>query len=98
MFEHDLTVRAAWQHELDVLSGLAGLDGRPRGVGHVLVAERGGLAIAAIALTSGSVLTDRHHDTGEAVRRLRERRYQILRQGGDVGPAWSLLRRLAPAG
>jgi hypothetical protein len=98
MFEHDLTVRAAHQHELDVLSGLAGLDGRPRGAGHVLVAERGGIAIAAIALTSGSVLTDRRHDTGEAVRRLRQRRYQILRQGGDVGPAWSLLRRLAPAG
>jgi hypothetical protein len=27
---------------------------------------------------------------------LRLRRYQLLRQGGDVGPARSLLRRLLP--
>ena len=98
MFDHHLTIRAARQYELDVLSRLAGRDGRHRHRGQALLAERDGIAIAAIALTSGSVLTDRRHATGDAVRLLRLRRYQILRQGGDVGPAWSLLRRLAPAG
>jgi hypothetical protein len=97
MFDNHLTVRAASRHELDVLSRLAGLDRRASYRGHALLAERGGIAIAAIALTSGSVLTDRRHVTGDAVRLLRLRRYQLLRQGGDVGPARSLLRRLAPA-
>lgn len=97
MFDHHLTVRAASRYELDVLSRLAGLDGRASHGGHALLAERDGVPIAAIALTSGRVATDRRHATGDAVRLLRYRRYQLLRQGGDVGPAWSLLRRLAPA-
>jgi hypothetical protein len=98
MFDHHLTIRAARQYELDVLSRLAGRDGRHSYRGHALLAERDGIAIAAIALTSGSVLTDRRHATGDAVRLLRLRRYKLLRQGGDVAPASSLLRRLAPAG
>jgi hypothetical protein len=97
MFDNHLTVRAASQRELDVLLRLACLDRRPNHAGHALLAERGGVAIAAIALTSGTVLTDRRRATGDAVRLLRRRRYQLLRQGGDVGPASSLLRRLAPA-
>ena len=97
MFDHHVTVRAASRRELDILSRLASLDSRPSHSGHALLVERGGIAIAAIALTSGSVLTDRRHATADAVRLLRLRRYQLLRQGGDVGPARSLLRRLAPA-
>jgi hypothetical protein len=97
MFDNHLTIRAATRHELDVLSRLASLGSRSSHGDHALLAERGGVAIAAIALTSGTVLTDRRHATGEAVRLLRRRRYQLLRQGGDVGPARSLLRRLAPA-
>ena len=93
MSDHALTVRAATSRDAHALSRLAAPDGR----GHVLLAERGGVAIAALALTSGSVLSDRRHATGDAVRLLRLRRYQLLRQGGDVGPAHFLLRRLAPA-
>ena len=62
-----------------------------------LLAERSGVALAAVALTSGSVAADPSYPTAIAVRALRYRRYQLLRQGGDVGPAWSLLRRRAPA-
>jgi hypothetical protein len=32
----------------------------------------------------------------DAVRRLRRRRYQLLRQNADIGAARALLRRLAP--
>jgi len=73
MFDHHLTVRAASRYELDVLSRLAGLDGRASHGGHALLAERDGVPIAAIALTSGRVATDRRHATGDAVRLLRYR-------------------------
>lgn len=93
MSDHVLTVRAATSRDTDALSRLAALHRR----GHMLLADRGGTAIAALALTSGSVFTDPAHDSTDAVPLLRRRRYQLLRQGGDVGPAWSLLRRLAPS-
>jgi hypothetical protein len=92
-----LTVRAASHHKPDALSRLAGRHGRASPGGHALLAERDGIAIAAIALTSGTVLTDHRHGSGDAVRLLRLHRYQLLRQGGDVGHARSLLHRLAPA-
>jgi hypothetical protein len=92
-----LNVRAASRRELDALSRLAGLDSRPSRGGHALLAERDGIAIAAVALTSGTVLTDHRHATRDAVRALRRRRYELLGQGGDVGLARTLLRRPAPA-
>jgi hypothetical protein len=52
--------------------------------------------IAAISLTTGRIPTDTRSGNAHAVRQLRHRRYRLLRQGGDVAPAWSLLRRLAP--
>jgi hypothetical protein len=97
MFDPALTIRAATRHDDDALSRLAWLDARPRPTGRVLLAERDDVAIAAVALTSGAVVADPSHPTAAAVRQLRYRRYQLLRQGGDVGPLASLLRRLAPA-
>ena len=70
---------------------------RPRRGGRALLAERDGRAVAAIALTSGRIAADASPAAADAVRALRRRRYQLLRQGGDVGPARSLLRRLAPS-
>ena len=89
-----LTVRAATPRDADALSQV---DNRALLTGPALIAERDGVALAAVALTSGAVAADPFRPTGEAVRLLRRRRYQLLRQGGDVGPAGSLLRRLAPS-
>jgi len=65
--------------------------------GLALLAEHHGVAVAAITLTSGRIEADASPAGARAVPELRRRRYQLLRQGGDVGPARSLLRRLAPS-
>jgi hypothetical protein len=41
--------------------------------------------------------TMNHHDRNITVRALLLRRYQLLRQGGDVAPGRSLVRRLVPS-
>jgi hypothetical protein len=92
-----LTIRAATARDDDALSRLAWLDARPRPTGPALLAERAGTAIAAVALTSGAVVADPSYPTAAAVRQLRRRRYQVLRQGGDMAPLARLLRRLEPA-
>jgi hypothetical protein len=87
-----LTIRAATSHDHAALTRLAATGSR----GHTLLAERGGVAVAAVALTTGAVAAAANAGAEDAVRLLRLRRYQLLRQGGEVGPAASLLRRLAP--
>jgi hypothetical protein len=52
--------------------------------------------IAAIAVSSGAVISIPARVAADAVRRLRRRRYELLRQNGDIGAARALLRRLAP--
>jgi hypothetical protein len=89
-----LTIRVATPQDEYALLRLAALEGRSRLSGRTLLAERDGQAIAAVALTSGAVIS--HPDGADAVRQLRRRRYQLLRQSGDVGPVASLLRRLVP--
>jgi hypothetical protein len=91
---HALTIRVATPHDENDLLRLAAPEGRSRPTGRTLLAERDGVAIAAVALTSGAVVSD--PTGGDAVRLLRRRRYQLLRQSGDVGPVASLLRRLVP--
>ena len=87
MPEQPLIIRAATARDLDAL--------RPRLSGLALLAEHHGRAVAAIALTSGRIASA-SPPPAEAVHGLRRTRYRLLRQGGDVGPAASLLRRLAP--
>ena len=91
-----LFIRAATPGDTRSLARLAGLDSRAALRGHALVAELDGLPVAAVGLTSGTVIADPFVPTVEAVRALRERRYRMLRQGGDVGTASALLRRVAP--
>lgn len=88
-----LTIRAATPRDVQTL---AALDSRAPLRGHALLAERHAVLIAAIALSSGSVVADPFQATADAVHLLRIRRYRLLRQGGDVGQLRSLLRRLAP--
>lgn len=96
MNNHGLTVRAATPQDCDALARLAGLNCRPQLRGPALLAERDAVAIAAIALTSGSVVTDPVQATADTQRLLRRRRYGLMRQGGDVGLLGTLMRRLAP--
>ena len=92
-----VVIRASRESDHGALSGLTPLDSRRYASGRGLVAEINGETIAAISLTSGAVAADLDRTDSQLVHSLRRRRYQILRQGGDVGRSWSLLRRLAPA-
>jgi hypothetical protein len=97
MFESRLTVRVTTAEDAAAMTGLAEQSSRRPATGRALVAERDGVAIAAISLGSGAVFGDPvQGSVADAVRALRLRRYRLLRQGGDVAPARSLLRRLAP--
>jgi hypothetical protein len=93
LYHPTLTVRTTTQSDLRGLAHRSGLEA-PRG--RALVAERNGLPIAAISLTSGAVLTDAGAFTTDAVHVLRFLRYRLLRQGGQRGALQSLLRRPAP--
>jgi hypothetical protein len=92
-----LTIRVATPRDHHDLLRLTAPEGRSRPTGRTLLAERDGVPVAAVALTSGAVLADPSDPAATTgVRLLRRRRYQLLRQGGDVGPVASLLRRLVP--
>ena len=93
MLDHALTIRAATPDDAPTLRRL--LDSRPQAHGVTLVAVDDGVPIAAISLNSGRVTADPLRPTVDAVHLLRRRRYVLLRQGGDVGLARTLLRRLA---
>jgi hypothetical protein len=91
-----LTIRAAGADDAGTLRRLAELDSAPALTGRVLLAELDRVPVAAVSLETGAATADPFQHSLEAVRMLRLRRYQILRQGGDVAPSRSVLRRLAP--
>jgi hypothetical protein len=93
--EDAFTIRAAQPRDDAALRRLAALDSANPLTGHVLLAESDGGPMAALSLATGAVTADPFQHTEAAVRMLRLRRYQLMRQGGDVAPARSLLRRLA---
>jgi hypothetical protein len=92
-----MTIRAATSADTGALRRLAASSSRARPRGPLLVAEHGGEMLAAIAVSSGAVISDPGTPVADVVRGLRRRRYQLLRQNGDVGAARTLLRRLAAA-
>jgi hypothetical protein len=96
MSHHVLHIRATAPSDGATLADLSAVGPRPYLAGHGLVAEVDGTAVAAISLTTGAVAADVARVHPRMIRALRYRRYQILRQGGDVGRAQALLRRLAP--
>jgi hypothetical protein len=93
LYHPTLTVRTTTQSDL---RGLAHRSGREVPRGRALVAERNGLAIAAISLTSGAVLRDAGAFTADAEHVLRFLRYRLLRQAGQRGALQARLRRQAP--
>ena len=93
--EH-VTIRVAAPDDEEALRRLAALDSSRPLTGRVLVAAQDGKPLAAISLGTGSVVADPFRLSADAVHMLRLRRYQLVRQGGDVGRAPSLLRRMLP--
>jgi len=93
MPDSSLNVCAARSHNSLALHWLARLGRRPRPLGLVLLAEREGVPVAAIALTSGAVIADPYNPSQDAVGLLRFLRYLIMRQGGQGDAGRSLLRR-----
>jgi hypothetical protein len=85
-----LSIRLSTPSDAAALARLADRDGGAPPSGRALIAERDGVAIAAVALTSGRVVADASHRIGEAVHVLRLRRYRLLRQGGQVARLSSL--------
>lgn len=92
MHDQLLTIRAATTHDAAAIARLAAPE---RLSGRVLVAEHAGVPVAALALSSGAVTVQSPDVAATAVAALRRHRYRLLRQGGDVGQAASLLRRLS---
>jgi hypothetical protein len=90
-----LTIRLAAARDADVVRRLAALDSVAPLAGRVLLAESDGTAVAALSLETGGVAADPFQPTEGAVRMLSLRRYQLMRQGADVAPTRSILRRLA---
>lgn len=96
MNDHSLTIRTAMPDDSGALWRLAELDSARPLSGSVLLAELNGVLLAAVSLETGAATADPFQHSADAVRLLRLRRYQLLRQSGDVTPARSLLRRLVP--
>ena len=90
-----LTIRMSRPDDAPALRRLAEVDSTVPLRGNVLLAELDGMCLAAISLDTGEVNANPFKRTAAIVSHLRMRRYQIMRQGGDVAPARSLLRRLA---
>jgi len=98
MSDTAITVRAAGPGDSSTLEFLGRLTGRPPSLTDTtLLAERDRVPLAAIALTSGTVLADPSNATPDVVRTLRLSRYRIVRQGGQTGAARSLVSRRARA-
>ena len=95
-----ITIRVASPADSRTLEFLARLAGRSRPtVGRTLLAERNDVPLAAIRMTSGTVLADPCDSTLDVVGALKLTRYRIMRQGGQTGSARALIslpkRRLA---
>ena len=94
MSDQTLTIRVAAPDDDGALRRLAELESTRPLRGRVLIAEAGGVPVAAVALETGAVTADPFLRTAGAVHALRQRRYELLRQSADA-PAAQLPRRLA---
>lgn len=95
MINPALTIRMASPHDSRALEWLDRYAERRSwpSAGPALLAERDGAPVAAIVLTSGTVLADPLTATHENLRALRFARYRLMRQGGQIDAPRSLLRR-----
>jgi hypothetical protein len=70
MHDQHLTIRLATLDDVPALLRLAALDSAAPLAGRVLMAELGGVPIAAVALEGGAMIADPFEHTEDAVRRL----------------------------
>ena len=92
-----LSIRLARAGDAAALARLARVHNTAPPSGRALIAERHGVPVAAMALTSGAVVADPSRRGGDAVQMLRLRRYRLVRQGGEVGRLSSRSGRAAAA-
>ena len=92
-----LSIRLSRPGDAAALERLARVHNTAPPAGRALIAERHGVPVAALALTSGAVVTDPSRGGGDAVGPLRRGRYRLLRQGGEVGRLSSRTGRAAAA-
>ena len=92
-----LSIRLSRPGDAAALERLARVRNTAPTSGRALIAERHGVPVAALALTSGAVVSDPSRRGGDAVHLLRLRRYRLLRQGGEVGRLSSRTGRAATA-
>jgi hypothetical protein len=85
-----LTIRAATARDGDALARLSAREAGWHLGGLALLAEANGAVVAAIGLTSGTVLADPIDPNAAAIRSLRQHRSRILLLSGDVGAAQTL--------
>jgi hypothetical protein len=96
MFDPVISVRRVGPADSATLEVLARRAGRVRPLsGTSLLAEIDGVPLAAIGMTSGTVLADPGNTSLDVIRALRLTRYRIMRQGGQTYSARSLLSRRA---
>lgn len=91
MFAQQVSIRPATRTDARDLRILAALDGGARLRGRILIAEYGGVPVAAVSLSTGGVIADPARDTDEAERKLRLARYQLSTQSGGRRPMGSVL-------
>lgn len=89
-FDH-VSVRPFTEEDIDTVRLLAALDSKQMPTGAVLVAERSGEVIAAIALDGGDVLADPFKPTADVVALLKLRASQLQRESSTRVGGWNRL-------
>lgn len=87
MSHNALTIRAATARDDDALARLSAREAGWHLGGLALLAEANGTVIAAIGLTSGTVLADPIEPDAAAIRSLRQRRSRLLAHSSELGAA-----------
>jgi len=95
MLDSSLKVRGIKRQDSTASDWLARLARGSALTGPAFLAERDGVPVAAVALTSGAVVADPRNSSEDIVQALKFLRYQAMRQGGESSAVRSLLRRRA---
>jgi hypothetical protein len=93
-----LSIRLSRPSDAAALARLARANTVAPPSGRALIAERHGVAVAALILSNGAVISDPSRRGGETIRLLRRGRYRLVRQGGEVGRLSSRTAQPASAG
>src|SRR5262245_9037277 len=93
-----LRIRLSRPSDTVALARLARINNTQAPAGRALIAERHGVAVAALAVTSGAVVTDPARRGDETSPLMRLRRYRLVRGGGEARRLSSRTGHAVPAG